>query len=80
MTDLSSSKQASASVSEANQEIEITPVDLADAIHAALAADDPDAMIDDWGIDERTVIDGKFDLERVAKRILTALKGRSLSA
>lgn len=54
-------------------ELAATPIGLAETIHAALVADDPDAHIEPLGLSERVSIDGRFDLERVAKRILKVL-------
>lgn len=58
-----------------------SPDDLAKAIHVALRADDPDAHMDRYddcfGPDDRIVIDGHFDLIRVAKRVLRAFETRS---
>ena len=47
--------------------------ELAIALHAALVEDDPDASIDPLTPGDRIVIDGQFDLRRVAERALAHL-------
>ena len=53
---------------------------LAEAVHAAFVADDPDAYIGEFRQDNRVAIDGKFDLLRIAKRVLAFLRRRSRQA
>ena len=53
---------------------DISPKDAAEelaiALHAALVEDDPEASIDPLTPGDRIIIDGQFDLRRVAERAL----------
>jgi len=44
--------------------------ELAKALHGALMKDSPTAHVDPWDVDDRVVIDGRFDLRNVAKLLL----------
>lgn len=50
------------------------PIDLAEAIYAAMVEDDPTAFIGEFEIDSRTTVDGKFELMMVAERVLRKLR------
>jgi hypothetical protein len=51
-----------------------TPIDLAEAILAALDQDDPNAFLGEFDIGSRTTVDGEFELMMVAERILKKLR------
>lgn len=51
-----------------------TPIDLAEAIHAALVEDDPTAFIGEFNSDSRTTVDGRFEFMMVAERVLRKLR------
>ena len=51
-------------------------IEFARELYAALLAEDPDAHIDPFEPNDRTVIDGQFDLQRVARRVLAASQKR----
>jgi hypothetical protein len=49
-------------------------LDIAEALYRALQEDDPDAYMHPFARDERTMIDGSFDLAYVAKRLQRNLR------
>lgn len=50
--------------------------ELARAVHSALREDSDDAHVDSWGIDDRLIVDGMFDLKNVARLVISTLTAR----